>query len=217
MRKAFDVIKHNILLAKLESYGIKGNALQWFNSYLLGRSQFVVCRDSSSEPQLLPFGVPQGSVLGTTLFNIHINNISKTCHNSDVTLFEDYTEFHFSSKDVGKAKYRINKDLKSINHRFSNNGLICNTKKMVTMVSASHRAVKTARDVHISYGDSLLEPKRSFKYLGAIVDELLSWNSCISYVAPRVYPKFKLLNRISSFPDPTTLLKIYKATIFYLF
>ena len=68
LRKAFDFIKHDILLAKLESYGIKGNTLQWFNSYLLGRSQFVVCRDSSSEPQLLPFGVPQGSVLGTTLF-----------------------------------------------------------------------------------------------------------------------------------------------------
>ena len=49
LRKAFDVIKLDILLAKLESYGIKRNALQWFNSYLLGRSQFVVCRDSSSE------------------------------------------------------------------------------------------------------------------------------------------------------------------------
>ena len=46
-RKAFEIV---ILLAKLESYGIKGNVLQWFNSYLfIGRSQFVVCRDCSSE------------------------------------------------------------------------------------------------------------------------------------------------------------------------
>ena len=59
----------------------------------------------------------------------------------------------------------------------------------VTMVIESHRAVKTARDVRMSYGDSLLEPKRSFKYLGAIVDKLLSWNSCISYVASRVLPQ----------------------------
>ena len=221
LRKAFDVIKHDILLAKLESYGIKGikgimesYGIQWVNSYLFGRSQFVVCRDSSSELRHLPFGVPQGSVLGTTLFNINIKNISKTCHNSDFALFAYDTEIHFSSKDVGKAEYRINEDLRSINQWFSNNGLIRSTKKMVTMVIASHRAVKTARGVRISYGDSLLEQKSSFKYLGVIVDELLSWNSCISYVASRVYPKFKLLNRILSCLDPTTLLKIYKATIF---
>ena len=87
------------------------------------------------------------------------------------------------------------------------------------MVIASHRAVKTARDVRISYGDSLLEQKRFFnKYLCVIVDESFSWNSYISYVASRVYPKHKLLNRISSFLDPTTLLKIYFIKRqFYLF
>ena len=121
-------------LAKLESYGIKGNALQWVNSYLLGRSQFVVCSDSGSKLRHLPFGVPQGSVLGPTLFNIHINNVSKACHNSDVALFADNTEIHFSFKDVGEAEYIINEDLKSINQWFSNNGLICNTKKTMTMV-----------------------------------------------------------------------------------
>ena len=78
----------------------------------------------------------------------------------------------------------------------------------MTMVIASHRAVKTAGDVRIYYGDLLLEQKRSFKYLGVIVDESLSWSSHISYVASRVYPKLKLLNRISSFLDPTTLSKI---------
>ena len=104
-------------------------------------------------------------------------------------LFADDTEIHLSSKDVGKTEYIINEDLKSFNQWFSNNGLICNMKKMVIMVIASHRAVKTARNVHISYGDSLLDQKRSFKYLNVIVDESFSWNSHISYVAPRVYPK----------------------------
>ena len=213
LRKACGVIKHDILLAKLESYDIKGNALQWVNSYLLGRSQFVVCSDSGSELRHLPFGVPQGSVLDPTLFNIHINNVSKACHNSDVALFADNTEIHFSFKDVGEAEYIINEDLKSINQWFSNNGLICNTKKTMTMVIASHRAVKTARDVRISHGNPLLEQKRSFKYLCVTVDESLSWKSYISYVAFRVYPKLKLLNRISFSLDPTTLLKIYKAPI----
>ena len=71
LRKAFGVIKHDKLLAKLESYGIKGNSLQWVNSYLLGRSPFVVYSDSGSELPHLPFGpfgVPQRSVLVPTLF-----------------------------------------------------------------------------------------------------------------------------------------------------
>ena len=54
------------------------------------------------------------------MFNIRINNISKACHNSDVTLFADDTKIHFSSKAVSKAEFRINKGLKSINQWFSN-------------------------------------------------------------------------------------------------
>ena len=126
LRKAFDVIKHDILLAKLESYGIKGNALQRFNSYLLGRSEFAVRRDSIVELRFHPFGVPQGSFLGPTLFDIHINNISIkiACHNFDVALFADDTEIHFSSNDVGEAEYKINKDLNPPHNQWlSNNGL----------------------------------------------------------------------------------------------
>ena len=69
------------------------------------------------------------------------------------------------------------------------------------MVTASQKAVKYQR-VRISYVDSILEQKRSFKYLGVIVDESLSWNSDKSYVASRVYLKLKLLKTISSFLDP---------------
>ena len=69
--------------------------------------------------------------MGPNLFNIHINNISKECHNSDVALFANDTEIQFSSEGVGEAEYRINEDFKSFNQWFSNNGLICNTKRTV--------------------------------------------------------------------------------------
>ena len=55
----------------------------------------------------------KGMVLGATLFNIHINNISKACRNSGVALIADDTQIHFSSKDVGKAEYKMNEDPKS--------------------------------------------------------------------------------------------------------
>lgn len=118
LRKAFDVIKHEVLLTKLESYCIKESELRWFNSYLSERLQYVVYKDANSDPMHLSFGVLQGSVLGPTLFNIHINNISKACHTSTLLLYADDTKMHSSLKNIDLAVYNVNKDLKSLRHWF---------------------------------------------------------------------------------------------------
>ena len=94
------------------SFGIKGNALQWLNSYPFGRSQFVVCRDSASELRHLCLGSRKGR--SWVQLNIFIINMSKACHNSDVALIVDDTEIHLSSKVVGEAEYRINYDLRTL-------------------------------------------------------------------------------------------------------
>ena len=66
---AFDTIDHHILLSRLcNVYGITGNALNWFRSYLIGRIQHVVIEDSVSVDQEMGFGVPQGSVLGPKIY-----------------------------------------------------------------------------------------------------------------------------------------------------
>ena len=66
---AFDTIDHDILLSRLcNVYGITGNALDWFRSYLTGRIQRVVIEKAVSGDQELGFGVPQGSVLGTKIY-----------------------------------------------------------------------------------------------------------------------------------------------------
>ena len=73
--KAFDVIEHHKLITKLEYCGIRENCLEWFKSYLSQRSQFVSYNDINSNRNITSHGVPQCSVLGPTLFNIHINRI----------------------------------------------------------------------------------------------------------------------------------------------
>ena len=73
---AFDTVDHNVLLSRLHSkFGISGTALEWFRSYLNGRSQRVTVQGNLSQSLNLDFGVPQGSYLGPLLFTIYASKL----------------------------------------------------------------------------------------------------------------------------------------------
>ena len=112
LRKAFDVIDHDILISKLSNMNEK--ELEWFKSYLEGRSRFVSCGGVESERRLITHGVPQGSVLGPTLFNIHINGIGDVCEGSETALYADDTKIHASAKDIDVVEEQMNQDLTNI-------------------------------------------------------------------------------------------------------
>ena len=91
LEKAFDTVSHDILLEKLNHYGIRGIANDWFRSYLSDRTQFVSIKGFNSDYKTVKYGVPQGSVLGPLLFLIFINDLNIEIKNSETIHFADDT------------------------------------------------------------------------------------------------------------------------------
>ena len=81
LKKAFDTVDHNILLKKLDYYGVRGIANEWFASYLKNRKQFVSISGHISSTQVIQADVSQGSILGLPLFLLHMNDLNKSIKN----------------------------------------------------------------------------------------------------------------------------------------
>lgn len=195
LKKAFDVINHELLLKKLVFYGIRGLAHNLIGSYLFQRSQFVSVNGTNSDHQTISTGVPQGSVLGPLLFLIYINDISGLQLRGKVRLFADDTVVTYSSRDCTSITQHIQDDLHVLDEYFTSNLLFLNLRKTVYMVFHSMRRPIPALPV-VQTNNTVIHKVESFKYLGLVLDDTISWEAHIDHLKKKIAPLCGILRKI---------------------
>ena len=133
--KCFGSINHEILLKKLEMYGITGNELDWFSSYLKNRKQMVFFQQDSSDFQEVYSGVPQSSVLGPLLFLLFINDVSNfTTEGCALNMYADDVIIYTSAATSDELQMKLQLCVDNVHQWYNMNRLTVNKKKSAVMV-----------------------------------------------------------------------------------
>ena len=210
LQKAFDTVDHSILLSKLDHYGIRGVANNWFRSYLSNRKQFVSINDEKSDMAPMNYGVPQGSVLGPLLFLIYINDLhnaiiySKTCH------FADDTAILYANHSLKQLQKHVNIDLKHLCHWLKANKISLNAGKTELMIFRNtHKLIDY--DLKIKINGKIIIPSSKIKYLGVILDPHLNGSAHVNYIAPKLNRAVGMLSKLRHFVSNQTATSVYHA------
>ena len=185
LQKAFDTVNHKILLSKLEHYGIRGCALEWFRSYLSDRKQYVSANGSNSNLLSITCGVPQGSVLGPLLFLIYINDLPNASKKLNFYLFADDTNIYCESSDLSTLIKIVNRELRSVKKWLDANKLSLNIDKTSYIIFHSSSATVPS-DAVVKIGKKHIKRVKFVKFLGLLLDEHLSWKYHLSELSKKL-------------------------------
>lgn len=209
--KAFDTVKHDILLGKMYKYGIRGRCLDWIKSYLENRQQYVVVGDAKSQSSYNNIGVPQGSILGPLFFIIYINDLPNLSDNCSFIMFADDTTLFLNNP----CPYRLISIANDVLALFEEWAL-CN--RLSLNISKTNAMIFTNRKIPDNIGNLLLNDQivnfvSNCKFLGIHLDNTLKFNIHISHVCNKVSRSVGLLWKIKDYLPLECMLKLYNCFV----
>jgi hypothetical protein len=229
LKKAFDVVNHKILLAKLPKYGISGTAHGWFRSYLSNRAQIVDINNNFSEARPVDMSVIQGSLLGPTLFLIYINDFPN-CTSLKTYLFADDTSALKSGNNLNDLFESINAEMCKIATWYRANKMSANAAKTKYIIFHNKGKIVKLNGLDLYFNDNkphdINNPSnihtlerihnnnanpllRSYKLLGVYLDENLTLNHHFSILSNKLSRALFFIRRVKNLLPPSALLTLY--------
>ena len=192
LSKAFDCIKHDLLIAKLAAYGFDKESLSFISQYLVGRTQRTKINNSYSSYSEIIYGVPQGSILGPLLFNIYICDLFFEELECDIASYADDTTPYAFDSDLHVILKRLENCSKKLLFWFKDNHLKANSDKC-------HLLVTTCDPVSIKVNNSVINSTKEETLLGIKFDSHLSFDTHVANLCKKASQKLHALARISHY------------------
>lgn len=216
LSRAYDCVNHEILLEKLERYGIRGSALHWLRSYLLNRTQTVSLQKDKiqyrSKPDTLKHGIPQGSIAGPLLFVIYINDLANTFEDPEdmIVNYADDTNMIVKSGYFTDLAIKASDSLCRITNWFNENKLTLNKEKTKLILFKTNQAgFNTPSTINIC--NQKLNLDSSTRFLGIEIDEFLRWSDHVEKVNNRLNSACYSIRVLKKYVELTTLKTVYFA------
>jgi hypothetical protein len=175
-KKAFDTVDSNLLLSKLFHYGFDTKAILLIADYFKNRQQVTKVNNSTSEPNKVILGVPQGSILGPLFFLIYISDLIYYINDASAKLFADDTTIYYSDDDIGNITKKFNTIIIELLAWCTHNRLDINWTKTFLMVVTNKR-IKIPPS--FTFNNIEIKCVEEFKLLGVTIDSKLNFNKHI--------------------------------------
>uniref|UniRef100_A0A8K9UKX5 Reverse transcriptase domain-containing protein n=1 Tax=Oncorhynchus mykiss TaxID=8022 RepID=A0A8K9UKX5_ONCMY len=213
LAKAFDSVNHHILIGRLSSLGFSNDCLAWFTNYFADRVQCVKSEGMLFGPLAVSMGVPQGSILGQTLFSVYINDVALAAGDSLIHLNADDTILYTSGPSLDTVLSNLQTSFNAIQHSFRGLQLLLNASRTKCMLF-NRSLPATARPTSITTLDgSDLEYVDIYKYLGVWLDCKLSFQTHIKHLQSKIKSRVGFLFRNKASFTHAAKLTLVKLTI----
>ena len=213
LKKAFDTVNIEILLLKLNHYGVRGKSLDLIKNYLTNRKQAVIVDDCKSEQLYTTCGVPQGSILGPLLFLIYVNDLCNALKKTFPIMYADDTNIFLSGQNVEEMTVIFNSEMKQLNQWFRANRLSLNLKKTHALLFSLNRS-DGSQNLAIEFDDCPIETLDKTTFLGVRINRHLDWKNHIQYINNKIAKSTGILKKLSRVFNQQTLRMLYFSLIY---